>query len=225
MTKLKKYLFDFNFDAPDGGASVLSRDDDALDAAAEPVPEIPPPPTYSEEELTLARDQAFDAGRQAGVQEAEATTERRVALALEALAARLAAIVAEQAAANDALLKDCIALTAAVTRKLLPEWSRRQGTSEIEAVVHQCLTQIDKDTRVTVRLHPDEMETVREQARQIADNTSFDGKLVFTADPRVGPGDCRVDWGDGGAERDQARLTAEIDAVIDRALNTQPGEA
>ena len=225
MTKLKKYLFDLNFDAPDGGTGQLAgRDMDAMDDVLPPVEEVPPPPTFSEEELTLARDQAFEAGRQAAFQEAEATTERRIATALEALTGHLAAINATQEQANEALLKDCIALSATVTRKLLPEWSRRQGTEEVEAVVHQCLSQIDKDIRVTVRLHPGEVDPIREQAGQLADNTSFEGKLIFTEDPRVGPGDCRVDWGDGGAERDQSRLMAEIDAVIARALNTQPGE-
>ncbi|HIJ63425.1 MAG TPA: hypothetical protein HPQ04_12100, partial [Rhodospirillaceae bacterium] len=185
MTKLKKYLFDLNFDAPDGGASQLARREmEAEDAPLPPVEEIPPPPTFSEEELTLARDQAFEAGRQAGIQEAEATTERRVATALESLAGHLAAIKDTQELANEALLKDCIALAATIIRKMLPELTRRSGTEEIEAVVHQCLTQIDKDTRVTVRLHPAEVELIREQTREIADNTSFDGKLVFTADPR-----------------------------------------
>lgn len=225
MTKLKKYLFDLNFDAPEGTASQLAGGPLEAD---EPLPDLieePPPPTFSEEELVLARDQAFEAGRQAGLQEAEATTERRVATALEAMAAQMAAITATQNQANDALLQDCIAVAATICRKILPEWCRQHGTEEIEAVVHQCLTQIDKDTRVTVRLHPDEVEPIREHAGRFVDNTSFDGKLIFTADPRINAGDCRIDWGDGGAERDQTRLTEEIDLVIARALNIQPGDA
>ena len=225
MTKLKKYLFDLNFDAPEGTSGPLAGSQIEADELPTELIDEPLPPSYSEEELTLARDQAFEAGRQAGLQEAEAATERRIATALEALSGHLATIKATQEQANEDLLKDCISVAATVCRKILPEWSRKNGTEEIEAVVHQCLTQIDKDTRVTVRLHPDEVEQIRDHAGQFVDNTSFDGKLIFTADPRINAGDCRVDWGDGGAERDQTRLTEEIDSVIARALNIQPGDA
>lgn len=222
MSKLQKYLFELSFDAPEEKVEAgLRLDGQMLD---EPIEELPPPPTYSEEELTLARDQAFEGGRQAGFQEAEASTERRMATALEALAAQLAVIKAAQDEANDLMMKDAVTVAVAVMRKLAPEWIRRNGLDEIENVVQQCLAQIDKDIRVTIRTNPLECDAVRDRAQRVALETSFDGKLIFSPDSRVNPGDCRLDWGDGGAERDQARIWAEIDAIVARALGG-PGEA
>jgi flagellar assembly protein FliH len=81
--------------------------------------------------------------------------------------------------------------------------------------------------RITVRVHPTLVEAVRQQCGRAAEAASFEGKLIVTADAKIAPGDCRVEWGDGGAERDQTRLWAEIDAVVERALATvvsgQPG--
>jgi flagellar assembly protein FliH len=71
---------------------------------------------------------------------------------------------------------------------------------------------------VTVRANPEMLESVRERAELVSQAVAFDGKLVYAADPRVAFGDCRVEWGDGGAERDLARSWEEIEAVLARAL-------
>jgi flagellar assembly protein FliH len=39
-----------------------------------------------------------------------------------------------------------------------------------------------------------------------------------SADPHMSLGDCRLDWGDGGVERDTARSWTEIDRAVESAL-------
>ncbi|PKU25959.1 FliH/SctL family protein [Telmatospirillum siberiense] len=219
MAKLQKYLFDLDFDAPPPRPMEIVVEDefaDMTDEALEDVP--PPPPTFSEEELALAREQATEAGRQAGLQEAESYNERLIAWAMEAIATQLQDMAAIQEAANEERMRDAVAVATAVIRKLLPETSREHDLEEITGVVRECLSHIEKDIRVTIRVNPEHMDNIREQAEQAAETTGFEGKLIFTADPRIAPGDCRVEWGDGGAERDQARLWEEIDSVIARAM-------
>ena len=59
MTKLNKYLFDLNFDAPEGTSGPLAGSQIEADELPTELIDEPLPPSYSEEELTLARDQAF----------------------------------------------------------------------------------------------------------------------------------------------------------------------
>src|SRR3546814_7302027 len=54
--------------------------------------------------------------------------------------------------------------------------------------------------------------------------SGFEGKLVFLADERLKTGDLRVEWADGGAERNQKALWQEIDAVIARVLAPTAGD-
>jgi flagellar assembly protein FliH len=220
MAKLQKYLFDQDFGAPPPRpeAEIMVEDefDDLPEEPEEPPP--PPPPTFSEEELLLAREQAMEAGRQSGIEEAEAATERQVALAVEAIAGHLQSLAAVQESANEARLREAVAVAIAVVRKLQPEMSRDHALDEIAGVIQECLTHIEKDVRVTIRVSPTHMESIRHYANQASEATGFEGKLIYAADPRLAPGDCRVEWGDGGAERDQARLWTEIDTVIARAL-------
>lgn len=225
MAKLQKFLFDLDFDAPFPRPAAEISEDELDGLPGELEEEIPPPPpTFSEEELVLARDQAMEAGRQAGIQEAEATTERLVALAVQAISDHLQSLATVQQAANEDRMREAVAVALAVVRKLQPEMSRDHALDEIAGVIQECLTHIEKDVRVTIRVNPTHMDSIRHFANQAAEATGFEGKLVYTSDPRVAPGDCRVEWGDGGAERDQARMWSEIDAITARALeNTPPG--
>jgi flagellar assembly protein FliH len=46
----------------------------------------------------------------------------------------------------------------------------------------------------------------------------FDGKLVLLGDDEMALTDCRVDWPDGGTERNLDRLWRDIDDAIARTL-------
>jgi len=61
-------------------------------------------------------------------------------------------------------------------------------------------------------------EAVKEKVEGLAERAAFDGKLGVVGDPSLAPGDCRVEWGDGGAERDQSRAWALIDQAVEAAL-------
>jgi len=227
MAKLQKFLFDSDFGAPPRTVAEMqlmeAMEGYGLDAEpmVEEEPPPPPPPTFSEEELMLAREQAFEQGRATGLQEAESFTERLLSLALQGMADGLQAVMAAQAAANEQYLKDAIVVAVTVVRRLFPEMVRHHGVDELEALLQECLGQIDHDLRVTVRVNPELLALVQERAEQVAQSVAFEGKLVYAGDPRLGVGDCRVEWGDGGAERDLERSWTEIEAVLARALGLE----
>ena len=219
MAKLRKFTFDFDFDAP------------AKPAAPPPSPEPPPPPPepiyveppepmFSESDVELVREQAYQMGRSEGFRDAEQQLTqqhaRLIAASLSGIEQRLRDLVTQQTASRDAHLRESLSLAVAIVRKMFPELARRHGVDEIETVLHECLMQIDHDPRVTIRLNPQQIDEIRERSQHIVDATGFEGRLVFTADPRLAVGDCRIEWGDGGAERDQAELWADIAAILER---------
>lgn len=218
MAKLQKYLFDTDFGAPriapvDMAAYV---EDEVMVEEEEPPP--PPPPTFSEEDLALAREQAFEQGRQTGLQEAAQSLEQMVGMAMATAAHHLQAIGAAQAAEAESLAQEAAAVAVAIVRKLHPEFARRYGVEEIESAVLDCLAHLDRLPKVTVKVAPALLEAVKEKAKGLAAQVSFDGKLAVVADAAMPPGDCRVEWGDGGAERDQSRVWAQIDQAVEAAL-------
>jgi flagellar assembly protein FliH len=218
MVKMQKYLFDTDFGAPRINVVDIGYPEEEPEEIVEAEPEPPPPPTFTEEELGLARDQAFQAGRQAGVQEAAQALQQMVGMALASCAHHLQAINAAQTAANEALAKDAIAIALAVVKKLHPAFCRTHGTDEVAAAVADALANLDRVAKITVKVHPDLAGAVREKAEALVKEAGFEGKLMVTGDAAMAPGDCRLDWGDGGAERDAAQCWADIDKAVEAAL-------
>jgi len=48
----------------------------------------------------------------------------------------------------------------------------------------------------------------------IAERAGFADRLMVSADGSIAAGDCRIDWGSGGAERDGERLWQEIESIL-----------
>lgn len=221
MAQLKKYLFDRDFGMP----RLHHEAEVAETVVIEEPPPPPPPPSFSEEELEAARVAAYAEGRESGLRDSATAAERRQADALSAIAEGLRQLVAAHQAAEDRRQREAMELALAALRRLHPELARREGLDEIAGVVRECLLRLDGVVRVTVRVNPDQIEAVRGEAGRVAEETAFPGKLLFTPDAHLGVGDCRVEWGNGGAERDQKQLWAEIDAIIARAFPPQAAAA
>jgi len=216
MVKLQKYLFDTDFGTPRIAAVEMAFADDGGELMELEPP--PPPLSFSEEELSLARDQAFEAGRQSGLQEAATTLEQMQGMAMATMAHHLQGMAGAQAAANQAQSRDAVAIGLAIVRKLHPEFCRRFGLAEIEAALTEAIAGLEQVARITVKVHPDLLEAVKEKIGALTVQSGFDGKLVVAADPAMALGDCRLDWGDGGTERDMGRTWADIDRAVEAAL-------
>ena len=220
MAKHQKFLFEVDFGPkPRPKPAEVVAAEEEIAVAMEPQIQM-----FTEDEVSLVRTQAYEAGRQAGLHEGEATSERLLAMALAAIGGELQGLAAAQEAANEAMLRGAVGVAMVVVRKLLPEMARRHAIEEVTAVVEQCLSHIDTSVRVTIRVNPMQLDDVRTGIGTSAFAQDFEGHLNFVGDPRVAAGDCRVDWGDGGAARDQASLWAEIDGIVARALGEDPDQ-
>ena len=59
---------------------------------------------------------------------------------------------------------------------------------------------------------------MRRRLDAIAQGHGFAGKFVLLVDESIGPADGRLEWADGGAERNTAHIARAIDAALARAL-------
>lgn len=225
MAKMQKYLFDTDF-TPPAEIDEEERRERALKLAEietfetpedEPSPPPPPPPTFSEEELAAAREEAHKEGFAAAMGEAESATERLISLSLSAIAAQMQQVEKRQAEANAERVADSINVARTIIKKMFPELVQKAGLDEIIGVIEDCVSKIDKPIRVVVRVFPEAVEPLRARIDETAKNAGFEGKMIVSGDPRIAPGDCRIEWGEGGAERDVGRIADEIDNVIDHS--------
>lgn len=210
----RKFMFEVDFDRPHPPKPTVVEP-----AAVEEVIEAePPPPTFSEEELGIAREAAFEQGRQAGFNEASEATDRLIATALTSLSTQMDAVFRGQEEANDLNARNAVKVALAVVRKMLPAACEKHAFDEVARVVEEVVGHILDEPRIIVRVAALLVEPVRERLEAVAERQGFEGRVVVQADARLTPGDARVEWTDGGAERDQARLMGEIEATMERAM-------
>jgi flagellar assembly protein FliH len=211
MSAPHKFLFDRSFDLPD---------------APRNAPRKPPPPvaepTFSKAELDAAREAGVAAGRAAALAEAAQSNETRVAGSLSSIALGLKVILAARGRYAEDAQRSALETLRAVLAKALPALCRKAPLAEIEAMVAECLREAFDEPRIVLRVTDSLFEAMQPRLEAVVAASGFAGRIVLLADETLGPGDARVEWADGGAERDTRRLTREIDEALARALASIP---
>jgi len=69
---------------------------------------------------------------------------------------------------------------------------------------------------VSVHIGPDIYDLAKDRLEEIARARGFEGRLVVQAEEGLAPGDCRIEWTEGGVTRDEAATRAVIDDVVAR---------
>jgi flagellar biosynthesis/type III secretory pathway protein FliH len=188
-----------------------------------PVPEpSPPSPTFSEEELSLAveaaRQEAHAAAEGKVRTEMLASLEHRQAEALSSISERLAA----SQEALDRILGARVGasrdLALAVARALVAKALARQPLADIEAMFREILVRLEGLPWLELRLPPTLVDAGRAALARVAEEADYRGEIKVVPDARLGPGDARLTWQDGAAERDLGRLEAQVTALVEAWL-------
>jgi flagellar assembly protein FliH len=169
-------------------------------------------PAAHEAALAEARAKAYRDGVAAALAEAEA----RSAVALERIAASLEDAARGLAAIEARLEAEAVEVAVAVARKLAPELIAREPLAEIAALARGCFAQLVAAPHVVVRVSDALHAPAREQLEQTARRHGFDGRLIVLGEPEIAPGDCRIEWADGGIVRDRAATDAAIAEAVNR---------
>ncbi len=214
MASKAKYLFDMPFD---GSKPRVERSY---------APKAPPP-KFSAEELEAAKLAAYAEGEAAGRAAAYGEHQQNIELALQAIAATLADFAAAEDRSRIAARKEATELAAAIARKLAGRLIARQPQDQIEALVLRCMDDMRDEPRLVVRAAESVVQLLDQRVDQLVAQSGFGGKMVLVPDDTMAPTDCRIDWADGSAERNQAALEQEVDQAVERyvaGLQAQLGE-
>ena len=79
----------------------------------------------------------------------------------------------------------------------------------------ECFRQLIAAPHIAVRVNDALYAVAKEKLDDIVRARSFEGRLVVLAEPDIAPGDCRIEWADGGINRDSAAADAVIGAAVD----------
>lgn len=175
-------------------------------------------PTQRQAELAEAEARGHRNGLAAGRAEATAEAARGLAGTMAAAAAALERIAHEMKAIEYRLETEAVEVAFAAAGRLSTELVRQQPFVEIAALVGDCFRHLVAVPHVVVRVSSEVFDEAQQRLDEIAAACGFGGRVVVLAEPDIAPGDCRIEWADGGASRDRAAIEATIAEAVERYI-------
>jgi flagellar assembly protein FliH len=171
--------------------------------------------------LKEAEAAGYARGFAAAQAEAKGDGDRRTTAALERIAAALEKLDHGLAGVEAKIETEAVAVAVAVAMKLAPELVAREPFAEISALATNCFRHLVATPHVVVRVHDSLHAAARQQLEDIARACGLESRLVVLAEPHIAPGDCRVEWADGGLTRDSAATRKAIEEAVGRYTNAR----
>lgn len=163
-----------------------------------------------------AESQAYRKGFATGQAQAQGEANQRVANALGVIADGLERMHRALAGIEARLEAEAVGVAVAVAGKLAPALIAREPFAEISALATECFRQSVTTPHIVVRISADIHDAGKNKLEEIARARGFEGRLTVLADGALAPGDCRIEWSEGGINRDQAATLSAISDVVGR---------
>jgi flagellar assembly protein FliH len=168
--------------------------------------------------VAAADAEGYRRGFAAGEAEAGARIERRLGAALECVGTRAEEIARRLADVESRLEHEAVEVAVAAARKLSAALIAREPLGEVEALVREVLAQVRNAPHLVVRVAESLVEPAGERLRALAEERGFAGRLVLVPAPELAPDEARIEWADGGVERDREAIERRIDEAVARYL-------
>jgi flagellar assembly protein FliH len=206
MSAPAKFLFDVDFAAGAEREATIKLAEHAL-------------------KLAEAETAAHRRGYAQAQNDARVEADRRVAGALERIAVSLAEANNALGAIEARLECEAVEVAVAVARKLAPALIDREPFAEIAALAGGCFRELIAAPHIAVRVSDSLYTAAREKLDEVARAHGFEGRMVVLGEPAIAAGDCRIEWADGGVNRDTAAADAAIGEAVTRYLSARRGLA
>jgi len=202
MSPPAKFLFDHDFAA-----------------AAEVKPAVPL--ALHEANLADANAAGYRRGYAAAKAEVLAEAEERAAAALERIAVALEGLMRGLSGVEAMLETEAVDVAVAVGKKLAAALIEREPLAEISTLAMDCFRHLVTAPHVVVRVNDAQHASVGKPIEEMVRARGLASHLVVLAEPDIQTGDCRIEWADGGVNRDRAATEAVIDEAVSRYVKAR----
>ncbi len=150
-----------------------------------------------------------------------AEAEQRTAAALERIVATLEGVKRGLSGVEARLETEAVDVAVAVAKKLAAALIEREPLAEISALAMDCFRHLVTAPHVVVRVNDAQHATVGKPIEEMVRARGLSGHLIVLAEPAIQVGDCRIEWADGGINRDRRATEAAIDDAVARYVKAR----
>jgi flagellar assembly protein FliH len=150
-----------------------------------------------------------------------AEAEQRSAAALDRISATLEGVVRGLSGVEARLETEAVDVAVAVAKKLAAALIEREPLVEISALAMGCFRHLVNAPHVVVRVNEAQHASVGKPIEEMVRTRGLAGHLIVLAEPDIKIGDCRIEWADGGVNRDRTATEAAIDEAVARYVKAR----
>ena len=212
MAQIEKFLFETEFERP--GADLLDRRDKRDPDTV---------PLYTEPDMTAARREAHEQGHAAGLDEARNEIAATVSSAVQDLGGHVTNLLGEVDTKIEDVRKEAAGLAFQIGRTLAGTLLDREPVLEIEAMIRECLGNLDtqdSSERLVLRVAPALAGEIRSLAGTLAEAAGFAGAIAVMDDESLDGANCSAEWSNGGAVRNLSASEEMIGAAVRRYIES-----
>ncbi len=174
--------------------------------------------TFTLQEMEQAKEKAYQDGHAAALAEALSLTENQIAGELQLLISQLDDMNKELGGKINQVRAEAGRLALQIAGKLSPALIAKFPLAETQSLLDECLSHLNAAPHVVIRINEDLIDPLRQRVDGYIAERGFDGKIMILGEPDMPRGDCKIEWADGGIERDQAALEKTITNAVERHI-------
>ena len=177
-------------------------------------------PVFSEAQFLIARTEGHAQGKAERVRETRQQQEEKIAQALEKTLGHIEKLLANEQDRNLRMQAQSLELVRQIIQKLMPALAHEHTLGEVFRTVSASLDERKEEPRIVIAVHDSLFSALKERVDGLSAERGYTGRLIVLADETLSPADCRVEWADGGAERNFEKIYSAIDVEIKKAIET-----
>lgn len=225
MSEFKKFQFD-NFVIGEKKKKILAPVEVIPTVEAEVVdvlgveektPETEEVKTYSEDELNEQVRIAEEKGYEKGFKTAREGIEAQNIRLWEELNTRLMMLAANSGERECELESQMLDVLKAALHKLVPTLEKEQAKEIVSNFLNDNFAQFKNEDKLAFYFHPETIPYVQENIARLANIHDFEGKISLHKDAALGVADCRIEWENGGVEKNSDLMLEKIDKTLEDA--------
>ena len=180
----------------------------------EEAPIKPQEPSYSQAELDEAVKSAEEKGYEKGFSAAATDIQKAEQTALDEINNRLVALLSGESESKKEAEASALKFAVELVRKLLPNLEAGVAKEEVEAFLSDNFSKFRGEKNLSFSFHPDMAAEIAPQLSKLAEKNDFEGKISIHKDINMSLSDCRVEWRNGGVERNTEKILEKVDNLL-----------
>lgn len=226
MEKFQKFQFDNFVVGEDIHHAVSDKKEEIPTVEAEPVIEekpLPPVPvieeikTYSEEELEEQVRIAEERGYENGFKTASEGIDAKNTRLWEDINTRLMMLAANSGERESEVERQMLEIVKTAIHKIVPALEAEKSAEIVNHFLSNNFARFKNEAKLAFYFNPETVGAVQENIARLANIHDFEGKISLHKDVSLGIADCRIEWENGGVERNSDKMLEKIDKTLEDA--------